>query len=359
MEIDNYINKKNEFNKRTGLQNIGATCYINTIIQCLLSCEPFRNFILSNDYMDRLKSTDSLDSLDDKNNYYLVKELESIFRSMWVDGNSLNPLRFLKTLKIKFDFIDINTQNDIHEILLLILNKINEEIKVDNYTELLKNKQDINFKTEYDKLKYVCNEKWIQLNKNEYSELNELLYNHSISQIVCGNCNYIHHNHESSCVIDLEIPKNEVDLKTCFINYLGKDKLNIDDENKWKCDECGASNESDKIIKYWDLPQVLIISLKRFFYDKNNNRMSKNNSIVDIPFNLDLTDCVIQDKEYNYKLQSVGIHLGNIYGGHYVSLVRKNNEDKIWTIIDDLSIRDIEEKDFNLNNAYMLFYTKI
>ena len=113
MEIDNYINKKNEFNKRTGLQNIGATCYINTIIQCLLSCEPFRNFILSNDYMDRLKSADSL---DDKNNYYLVKELESIFRSMWVDGNSLNPLRFLKTLKIKFDFIDINTQNDIHEI---------------------------------------------------------------------------------------------------------------------------------------------------------------------------------------------------------------------------------------------------
>jgi ubiquitin carboxyl-terminal hydrolase 8 len=359
MEIDNYINKKNEFNKRSGLQNIGATCYINTIIQCLLSCEPFRKFILSNDYMDRLKSTDSLDSLDDKNNYYLVKELESIFRSMWVDGNSLNPLRFLKFLKIKFDFIDINTQNDIHEILLLILNKINEEIKVDNYTELLKNKQDINFKTEYDKLKYVCNEKWIELNKNEYSELNELLYNHSISQIVCGNCNYIHHNHESSCVIDLEIPKNEVDLKTCFINYLGKDKLNIDDENKWKCDECGTSNESDKIIKYWDLPQVLIISLKRFFYDKNTNRMSKNNSIVNIPFNLDLSDCVIQDKEYNYKLQSVGIHLGNIYGGHYVSLVRKNNEDKIWTIIDDLSIRDIEEKDFNLNNAYMLFYTKI
>ena len=100
MEIDNYINKKNEFNKRTGLQNIGATCYINTIIQCLLSCEPFRNFILSNDYMDRLKSADIL---DDKNNYYLVKELESIFRSMWVDGNSLNPLRFLNQRFINVD----------------------------------------------------------------------------------------------------------------------------------------------------------------------------------------------------------------------------------------------------------------
>ena len=51
---------------------------------------------------------------------------------MCVEGNSLIPIRFLKTLKLKFDYIDINQQNDLHEILLLILNKLNEEIKVSN-----------------------------------------------------------------------------------------------------------------------------------------------------------------------------------------------------------------------------------
>jgi ubiquitin C-terminal hydrolase len=349
MDIKKYLNEENKFRKRSGLQNIGSTCYINTLIQCLLSCNIFNNLILSNDYNDRLG--------DD--NIYLIKELKSIFKSMWIDGNSLKPIRFLKTLKIKFNFIDINTQNDIHEILLLILNKINEEIKVKDITKYINYKKQDKFKTGYDKLKYISNEKWFDLHKTEYSELNEILYNHSISQIICGNCNFIHHNHESSCIIDLELPYNNIDLKSCFINHLSADKLNINNENKWKCDNCYKCIESNKVTKYWNLPQVLIISLKRFYYDKKTNKISKNNSIVDIPYNLDLCDNVLQNKQYNYKLQSVGIHLGNIYGGHYVSLVRKNEYNKEWILVDDLNTKEIKEEDFNLNDAYILFYTKI
>ena len=112
MDVSKYITN-DKYNKRTGLQNIGATCYINTLIQCLLSCTFFNNFILSNDFNDRLNN---------KDNMYLINELQTVFKSMWIDGNFLNPVRFLKTLKLKFDFINVNSQNDIHEILLLILN---------------------------------------------------------------------------------------------------------------------------------------------------------------------------------------------------------------------------------------------
>ena len=109
MDISKYtdiIKLNNNYNKRTGLLNVGATCYINTLIQCLLSCPVFREFILSNDYYDRI----------DDEKIYMIKELQSIFNSMWNEGHSLNPKRFLNTLAIKFDYIEVNQQNDVHEI---------------------------------------------------------------------------------------------------------------------------------------------------------------------------------------------------------------------------------------------------
>ena len=54
MDITKYLNN-NDFRKRTGLLNVGATCYINTLIQCLLSCPVFREFIISKDYFNRIR----------------------------------------------------------------------------------------------------------------------------------------------------------------------------------------------------------------------------------------------------------------------------------------------------------------
>jgi ubiquitin C-terminal hydrolase len=87
--------------------------------------------------------------------------------------------------------------------------------------------------------------------------------------------------------------------------------------------------------------------------------MTKNNTLVDIPYELDLKDYTLSNKcKTKYKLQSVGLHFGNIYGGHYSSLVRKDkNKDDEWLLIDDLTINTIKKKDINFNFAYMLFYS--
>ena len=97
MDISKYNNIQNIQKKRTGLLNIGATCYINTLIQCLLSCPVFREFILSKDYYTRITNNDK--------DIYMIKELESIFNSMWVGGHSLKPIRFLN------DFEGLSLEN--------------------------------------------------------------------------------------------------------------------------------------------------------------------------------------------------------------------------------------------------------
>ena len=366
MDISKYYiksNNRNEDNhKRTGLLNIGATCYINSLIQCLLSCDVFRDFILSKDYSNRI--TNSNENSNDKT-VYLVKELESIFDSMWIQGNSLNPRRFLNTLNIKFDYIYVNEQNDIQEIFLLIINKINEEIKM-NYNELnpninkILNNNNISSKCA-EKLEDVCERKWFELFKNEYSELSEIIYNHSISQIVCGNCEFIHHNHVISCIMDIELSdfKTGTSLKKCINNHISKIYLNTNEDNKWKCDNCEESVKSEKMIKFWKLPPVLVICLKRFGYNKETNSMRKLNTLIDIPSYIDLSDFIISDtsnSENNYKLNSVSCHSGNIGSGHYYSLVKNNTK---WQIIDDINIKTISNSTFktHLNNAYLLFYS--
>lgn len=340
----------NEHNKRTGLLNIGATCYINTLIQCLLSCPVFRNFILSKDYFNRINNDTDL---------YLIKELYSIFESMWVDGNSLNPKRFLNTLRVKFDYIEVNQQNDVHEIFLLIINKLNEEIKIDYNSINLDMNFHNNSENGLEKLDNVCKEKWFELLKNEYSELSEIMYNHSISQIMCGSCKHIHHNHEISCIMDIELSKlgNKTPLKTCIQKHIEKIYLNSNDDDKWKCDKCNQSVKSEKVIKYWNLPPILSICLKRFGYDKEKDMFIKINTLIDIPTEIDLSDFVISKKKNNYKLYAVSCHVGNIRGGHYYSLVNS----KSWELIDDTSIQFIDKATFenHLNNGYLLFYSKV
>ena len=185
MDISQFIVSNNY--QKGGLKNLGATCYINTLIQCLCSCSYFVNFILSDVYENRLNNE----------NMNLITELKSIISNL-SDGNSLIPIRFLKVLKLKFDFIDINEQNDLHEILLLILNKMNEEIKVKDPIEyfdsnILRGTINDN-NTDYTKIRNKCYQMWYEMHKKEYSELVELFYGQSISQIICGHCNYIHHN---------------------------------------------------------------------------------------------------------------------------------------------------------------------
>lgn len=366
MNISRYLKKDDKYlelykTKKGGLKNIGATCYINTLIQCLASSPYFIRFILSNDFKDRLENNKN----NEDNKIYLINELKDIINSLCIQGNSLIPIRFLKTLKLKFDFIDINQQNDLHEILLLILNKLNEEIKVSNPEKYFNSKlitmkinENIN---DYTKMQLLCYKKWYELHKNEYSELTELFYGQSISQIICGNCSHIHHNHESYNALNLELPtkvnEKQTTLYDCINMHTTTETI---EKGEWKCDKCNEKEESQKIIKYWNFPSNLIICLKRFYYDEKIGRMTKNNLNIDIPFELDLKDYpLFNNSNTKYKLNAIGLHLGNIYGGHYAAVVRKNpDSDEEWLMIDDLSINTIKKKDLNAGHlGYVLFYS--
>ncbi len=338
-KIENFKNAK-----KCGLANIGATCYINTIIQLLGHSYPFLIMVLT-------KQNENLSNS-------LFIELQEIFKLMWIDHHSLRPIKFLKSLQSKFNFININNQQDIHEILLLILNKLNEELKVSvKYQEYKYSNEISNI------IGNKCDKEWYNYHKKEYSEIIELFFGQSMNQIKCSNakCQTLHHSYDYFSILEIAIPNKEnLDLNDCIKAHFAPHYLNSDSKDKeWKCDKCDSFHKNKKVLKIWKMPPILLICLKRFEFNLNKKEMIKNDIDIKIPEELLFEKYIIAPKtNVKYKYIGSAIHLGKYNYGHYITLI-KNTED--FVIIDDETIRILDKNTGNklLEKSYILLYSII
>ena len=105
----------------------------------------------------------------------------------------------------------------------------------------------------------------------------------------------------------------------------------------------------------FELPQILIISFKRF----NNSNKKINNTITTPITNLDLSKYVIGYDKHTYKYDLFGIcnHNGGCLGGHYTSFVKNANGK--WYHFNDTQVTEISENNIITNKGYCYFYKKI
>jgi ubiquitin carboxyl-terminal hydrolase 8 len=401
----------------SGLYNIGNTCYMNSALQCLSASLIFTSYILKKKFVSDIKenivnqlykkeynklkdSNDEVDSntsitvyLDDiKKEYYnsLTYNIYKLFKNMWKINSVIVP----KTLKEKIELISDKfvgfQQHDAEEFINYILNQIHEELKIDvelqyknisnNILEYIKSRNNLykDLSEEYNELKlntriqefkkfiktneeYELNYKfikfWKKYLKNNYSPIIEIFTGQYIGEIICSNCNNKSTNFEPFTILQLPIPNNTDTLQNCLKNFSMTDYLN--DDNKYKCDNCKTETSANKTIYIWDLPELLIIQLKRFSYSKN--RLNKNNNIITFPLeNLEFNDNYhkYRIKNYKYDLYGVISHYGNLSGGHYIAYT-KNELNNKWYKYNDSSVYYIDDINNELNNnAYILFYKK-
>ena len=177
-------------------------------------------------------------------------------------------------------------------------------------------------------------------------------------------------------------------LNECFELFTQTEELS--DENSWKCSKCKQQTNAYKNLCISTAPPILIIHLKRFFYQSKTSNFKLTTPVWFPVSTLDISKYVACDnnstdstdnltngqhhsefsnKSYTYDLFAVCNHKGqNMANGHYTAFC-KNLVDTKWYCFDDSNCFPLVDNpsDHILNtgfnnvfteNAYILFYKR-
>ena len=328
----------------TGIVNLGNTCFINTTLQCLSHTYELNKF-LESDYKHLLN----------KDKCRILEEYNELRELMWSKNCIISPGKFLKSIhdiaeEKGRDIFTGFAQNDLPEFLFFIIDCFHEAIQREVDMEI--KGSSVNKK---DDLAIKCYTMMKNMYSKEYSEILKLFYGIHVSSIYykeTGKCSS--QTPEPFFVINLPIPDiPSPSLMDCFKLYTKMESL--DEDNSLIDEETGEKHLINRQIKFFKLPEILIIDLKRF-----NNMIRKNQKNIDIPLtNLDLSEfvCGYNKTQFVYDLYGVCNHSGSVMGGHYTANVLNANGK--WYSFNDRSVQQIRNKNQIITNkAYCLFYRK-
>jgi len=148
--------------------------------------------------------------------------------------------------------------------------------------------------------------------------------------------------------------RHSIQLTECLSLFTNLEKLGAQDP--WYCPQCKKHQQATKQFDLWSLPDILVIHLKRFSY--NRYLRDKLDTLVDFPTRgLDLKDVVKKENHGPaiYDLLSVANHFGGMGGGHYTAFA-KNKDDGQWYNFDDSSVSQTSEDSVVTKAAYVLVY---
>lgn len=331
-----------------GLDNIGNTCCFNTLIQCLGHSSRFRELLLAPNSPVAKRRKDATE--------LVTHELRKVIDALWVAQQPVRPQAFVACLGKVFQK---GEQHDICELAVYVCDAIVEECGNKKFQAVFTDNHTIH--QTLAKLAREGAEAWNRFNPQGLSDWNWTLQGLQVAQVSCKRCQYACHNHEPFTQLTLPLPsgappqENSVKLTDCLSALFEPETL-----QDWRCDRCRECQPAQRAMRFWNMPDVLLVSLKRFSYCPNKSKMQKNRTPVTITDELVFsTHAVIAAKSaILYDLAAIGIHHGSCHFGHYTAVGKL--PDGKWMHYDDDTVApaDIDRVLNDNRDAYLLVYER-
>ena len=190
-----------------GILNIGNTCFINSILQCLSNTLKLTDYFLSTNYRNDYTNKDH------KNEFYILNSYITLINNIWDENQLIKPKSFVENLsKFHKKYFTLE-QQDSHECLLYILELLHSALSYEIEIEI---KGEI--KTQSDKLMKKSLEKWKNFYEKEYSFIIETFNGLLINNIKCTNqkCNYSDEIFEPYNTLSISLPETTGSLYDCL-----------------------------------------------------------------------------------------------------------------------------------------------
>jgi len=393
-----------------GLDNLGNTCYLNSIIQSLANLTHFRKFLLDKEFVDHLLYKLNSSNSDLKTNLHTVYnsplyQFYRIIKTIWtgsIDSESLKPTTLRKKIGSKNSMFKTSQQQDAHEAFSILIEMMHMEIAQKVTIR--------NLSLEPSPLDTACINFWYK----EYSPLYNIFHSMFMNSRVCSSCAHSSETYEPNLFLGLDIPKPGTKSKFCesmlentnpfilsnYINIVCKipsiqisgstkqsmcelldpqiieqikekhllitdinskyDLLDCIDDfispkqiDNFQCENCKNKCSCLSSTRMVIAPKTLCIHIKRF-----SSFLTKRSNLITFPENIDISQILLNPSQTNtkYKLKAIINHSGsNLNFGHYYTYAYSNIHEK-WFNFNDENVIEIDKKFLCTPNAYLLFY---
>ena len=296
-----------------GLENIGATCYMNATLQCFSNIDKLRTYLIDKKYQELEKN---------KNEKKLSFALAEVLNHLWNDLN----IQYYKPENFKEIISEMNplfkgiVANEPKILVLFILETLHKElnkapnIKMDN--NYIANNQDF-FEVFNEFFEFFKNENKSIISDQFYGSIN--------SMTICGFCKVAVHNVQTINI--LFFPLEEIRI---FKNYSNNNYVQIEDCFEYYerqeiypscyCNNCRQLYPAYNHSKIFSAPPTLIMNL-------NRGKGLQFNVNIQLKEIIDLRNYIFySESPYKYELVGVICHYGtNDMGGHFIAYCKNSN----------------------------------
>ena len=343
-----------------GLNNIGATCYMNATLQCLSNSKKLTEYFLEQFKKDT--------------NKIMTNEYYEVLKNLWnVESKekAYSPNSFKEVLSKENPLFAGVAANDSKDLINFLLERFHQELNIINANNNLNNNNNNNNFNQPDQTNEIAMlGEFLQEYVQKFnSPISDLFYGILETKSQCQGCNIIKYNFQVYSFLEFPLQqvnqfyfnngkrplltndgKNpDVDLYECF-EYNRKIDL-MTGENQMYCNICNKLCNAYYSTILYSGPNYLIINLNRgkgAIYECKVNFPNQLNIFNYVSFKNGITV---------YELYAVICHLGpSSMSGHFVAYC-KNRIDNQWYLYNDGIVTKCSRQfQYNDGMPYILFY---
>ncbi|KAI9092607.1 hypothetical protein DFS34DRAFT_583889 [Phlyctochytrium arcticum] len=352
-----------------GLKNLGNSCFMNSVIQCVGGTVPLARYFLDGSYRKHINRKNPLGTRGE-----VADSFAELVKTMWSGQEAvITPKKFKEIIGTHHPSFRGNEQQDSQEFLAFLLDSLHEDLNVARVGTIPPDKEsDEDEENIPDEI--LLEKAWAKYRSRNWSIIVDLFQGILRNRLQCLTCGKTSTTFNPVMYFTLPIPeRNQVGkkggavyLQECLDKYVEEEIMEGD--NAWKCPRCKVLRRSTKQLTIARLPVILLVHLKRFYYQGPfRNRID---TYVEFPLgSLDLTRFVTQQRSnthaasqepFVYDLYGVSNHFGGLNGGHYTAQVKNGYKNNAWFNFDDSRISPADENSIKVNDlprAYSPLFT--